>query len=142
MIPVYEHRITFNDTDEYGHFNNDKINQHFEISRRNFFDHLGIGAQDMTRQGLLFVVADLHTQYKSEAFPAEVIQVSARMEQYRQTGFYVFEEMETEGRVVAVQRTSNMFKRAMPRGQNKLTMPPRDLIARLSEQPEDVVRLL
>lgn len=144
MLHTYTNRVTLLDADKFGHMNNNQINNYFEQARVNFVEQMGLGYQAMIDQGLRFVISDAHTKYHSEIFPPEVFDIWTRLVQTRPVLFRIEQYMVAHNnRLVARQSTEHAFKKVQKGGvQSRLTRPPLEVIARLSEEPQGVARLL
>jgi acyl-CoA thioester hydrolase len=143
MFHTYTHQVVHSDTDGFGHMNNNSINEYFERARVNFVQQVGLGYDVMNSAGFRFVVSELNTKYHSEIFSSETFDIWTRLEQTRPIAVNIKQVMTADGRVIAKQDAHHAFKRVEEQGkEGRIARIPLEVLARLSQEPETICKLI
>ncbi len=102
MSKAYKRKIYYADTDTGGvvYYANYLI--YFEEARTEFLEYLGLSVKEYMDRGLLFVVVSAALRYRLPASYADVLLISTRVEELKNTSFTLSHEIcrQSDGKTV------------------------------------------
>ncbi len=123
-----EKRIYYHDTDCGGVVYYANYLKHLEEARTEFCYHKDINLKELSKKGILFVVANLEVNYKAPAYYQDIIRIYTHIEDIRRASLKFIQEIKKDNITILIAKTTwvcvgNNFKsRSIPEDIKKILL--------------------
>ncbi len=110
-IKLYEHRVSYYETDQMGIVHHSNYIRWFEDARVDFLEQVGFSYDKMESMGIMIIVLGASCEYKSPAHFGDRVMIIPRISEYNGFKMTVTYEVlnKTDGTLLAVGETKHCF---------------------------------